>query len=80
MKSQSQSNLEDIVLRMAMEYIEMPDLKLTLEQAQRLWSLPASVCETALSTLVARRFLTQTPTGAFLRCGAQDVAPVAQAS
>ncbi len=60
-------NQEEAVSRIAMEYIEMPDLKLTVEQAKRLWNIPEAVCRGALAALVARGFLVQTRTGAFLR-------------
>jgi hypothetical protein len=63
-----------------MEYIEMPDLKLTVEQARRLWNLPANVCDAALATLVARGFLTRTPAGAFLRTVSGVPAALPQAS
>jgi hypothetical protein len=58
---------EEAILRIAMEYLEMPDLKLTRAQARRLWNYPADVCDRALSALVARGFLVRTATGAFLR-------------
>ncbi len=58
---------DEAVTRIAMEYIEMPDLKLTALQARRLWNIPAEVCDAALTALVARGFLVQTRTGAFLR-------------
>jgi hypothetical protein len=58
---------EEVVSRIAVEYIEMPDLKLTAVQARRLWNLPAEACDRALAALVERGFLVQTRTGAFLR-------------
>ncbi|MGE0449016.1 MAG: hypothetical protein AB7Q29_05465 [Vicinamibacterales bacterium] len=67
------------VFRIAMEYIEMPDLKLTASQARRLWNMPADVCERALSALVARGFLVKTAAGAFLRSSARS-SPLRQAS
>src|SRR4051812_28609691 len=51
-----------IVRRIAVEYIEMPDLKLTAGQACRLWNIPADVCDLALAALVTRGFLLQTRT------------------
>lgn len=73
---------EETILRIAMEYLEMPDLKLTVGQARRLWNLPADVCETALDALVARGFLARTAAGAFLRraSGASVRLPLPQAS
>ncbi len=59
--------LEAAALRLAMEYLEMPDLKLTSAQARRLCGLPADLCDRAMAALVARGFLVQTTAGAFLR-------------
>ena len=39
------------------EYREMPGLRLTLPQAQRMWQLDAADCEAALHTLVHEGFL-----------------------
>jgi len=50
-----------------MEYLEMPDLKLTLAQARRLFGLPVEECETALEALVTVGFLARNRDGAFLR-------------
>ena len=58
---------EDAMSRIAVEYIEMPDLMLTVQQASRLWNLPVAVATAALSSLAARGFLTETRRGAFLR-------------
>ena len=57
----------DALVRMQTEWIEMPRLKLTRPQAQRLWSLPNEICETAFETLVRNGFLTQAPDGAYIR-------------
>ena len=47
----------DVVTRIQMEYIEMPDLRLTERQARRLWNLSEDTCATALSALVKGGFL-----------------------
>lgn len=39
------------------EYIEMPGLRLTSQQAQRLWAVDAKTCNAVLDSLVALRFL-----------------------
>jgi hypothetical protein len=39
------------------EFLEMPGLRLTFQQAQRLWSLDASTCKCLLETLVDMGFL-----------------------
>jgi hypothetical protein len=64
------NHLEAAMLLIEMEYQEMPDLKLTLGQARRLWDLPLDLCESALTALVERGFLVRTSDGWFLRRGA----------
>ena len=39
------------------EFLEMPGLRLRIEQAQRLWGLDRSTCEELLSSLVEANFL-----------------------
>ena len=41
--------VREALVRIQTEYIEMPQLKLTARQVQRLWSLPTEVCEAALA-------------------------------
>jgi hypothetical protein len=59
--------MEDALVRMQTEWMQMPQLKLTRRQAQRLWSLSTDVCEAAFATLVTRGFLGQTPDGVYGR-------------
>ena len=47
--------------------MEMPGLRLTLPQAQRLWGLGPSECTAVLARLVDKKFLTRSRNGAFLR-------------
>jgi hypothetical protein len=56
-----------------MEYVEMPELKLTLRQAARLWALHAEPCQQALDALIAGGFLVQTRDGAYVRRGTPPV-------
>lgn len=58
---------DEAVELMQMEYAEMPDLKLTFFQAQRLWNLPPELCERALDALVKAAFLVRTSDGAYIR-------------
>lgn len=58
---------EDVLRRIQAEYREMPGLKLTPAQAQRLWNLNVATCDAALSYLVNHRFLCRTADGAFIR-------------
>ena len=70
---------DEAMSRIAVEYIEMPDLKLTATQARRLWNIPADVCDRALAALVERGFLMQTHAGAFLRRASGAPLPMALA-
>ena len=53
--------------RIQIEYIEMPDLKLTFAQIRRLCDLPHDVCEPAMAALERSGFLWRTPDGRFVR-------------
>ena len=56
-----------VLARVRSEYLEMPGMKLTEAQAQRLWSLDAKTCRTAFATLVERGFLKRSPNGYYIR-------------
>jgi DNA-binding IclR family transcriptional regulator len=49
------------------EYLELPDLHLTLPQARRLWGLNEAMTHAVLAALVDAGFLAQTRTGAYVR-------------
>jgi hypothetical protein len=53
--------------RIQIEYIEMPDLKLTLAQIRRLCDLPEELCQPAVSALERVGFLWRTADGRFVR-------------
>jgi hypothetical protein len=53
--------------RIRSEYVEMPDLCLTLSQAQRLLALGDDVCHAALENLVEHKFLTHSAAGSYVR-------------
>ena len=59
--------LDDVLRRVQGEYIEMPGLRLTLAQAQRLWGLDRTACDALLGALVDAKFLFRTRDGAFVR-------------
>lgn len=48
------------------EYSAIPNLRLTRWQAARLWNLDQAVCDAAITALVQRRVLRETP-GGFVR-------------
>jgi hypothetical protein len=53
--------------RIQIEYIEMPDLKLTQAQIRRLCDLPEELCQPAVAALEQAGFLWRTPNGRFVR-------------
>ena len=59
--------IDDVLQRIQGEYVEMPGLRLTPAQAQRLWGLDRATCDELLNALVNRRFLSQTRDGSFIR-------------
>lgn len=59
--------IQEVVRRIRGEFLEMPGLRLTPEQAQRLWRLDETSCEAVLGALVDARFLAKTRDGAFVR-------------
>ena len=59
--------IDDVLQRIQGEFVEMPGLRLTAAQAQRLWGLEKDVCNALLGALVDAKFLSQTRDGAFIR-------------
>ena len=59
--------MDDVLQRIQGEFVEMPGLRLTAAQAQRLWGLERDVCDALLKELVDAKFLLKTRDGAFIR-------------
>ena len=59
--------MDEVLQRIQGEFVEMPGLRLTAAQAQRLWGLDREVCDAMLGALVDAKFLSQTRDGAFIR-------------
>ena len=55
------------VRRIFSEYLEMPGMRLTFAQAQRLWGMDADACANALRVLIDSRFLRRTDAGEYVR-------------
>jgi hypothetical protein len=55
------------VRRIYSEYMEMPGLRLTCAQGQRLWGLDAAQCTEALQFLIDSGFLRRTDAGRYVR-------------
>ena len=69
MAFQTVVRIDDLLQRVQGEYREMPGLRLTTAQAQRLWGLDRSACDAVLTALVDARFLARTRDGAFVMSG-----------
>ena len=59
--------IDEVLQRIQGEFVEMPGLRLTPAQAQRLWGLDRSACDALLNALVDAKFLFRTRDGAFVR-------------
>ena len=57
---------ESILRRVRAEFLEMPGLKLTVSQAQRLWGMDRPTCEALIDELTQSQFLTRTLDGAVI--------------
>ena len=65
--AETKRSLQEVVRRVRGEFLEMPGLRLTPQQARRLWRLDEAACEKVLGALVDARFLARTRDGAFVR-------------
>ncbi len=62
------SPVDDTLFRRACaEFLEMPGLRLTCQQAQRLWGLEESTCRQLLDRLVDAKFLHRPAHGMYTR-------------
>jgi hypothetical protein len=61
--------MRDWLRRIRSEFSEMPGLRLTKPQAQRLWSLDAQLCDTLLDALVSAHVLEKTSRDAYVLAG-----------
>lgn len=59
---------ERTLQRVCGEFFEMPGLRLTRQQAQRLWGMQEDLCTEVLELLVEAKFLTRTG-GSYSRLG-----------
>jgi hypothetical protein len=64
--AETSRGIQDVVRQVRGEYLEMPGLRLTAEQARRLWRLDEFACDAVLTTLVDSHFLARTRDGAFV--------------
>jgi hypothetical protein len=64
---ESPATYQQIVARIRAEYVEMPGMRLTLDQLLRLCGIDRSTCRRVLEELVTRKFLAVTPDGMYVR-------------
>jgi hypothetical protein len=67
------STIHELVSRIRAEYLEMPGLRLTTQQVQRLCGIERTLCQTVLDSLVEARFLCVKSDGAYARLTDGDV-------
>lgn len=56
-----------LIHRVRSEYLEMPGLSLTVDQAARLWSVERATCAVVLEVLVTDGFLLLSRRGVYVR-------------
>ena len=61
------ASTDHLQLRIRGEYLEMPGLQLSLDQATRLWALDHAACGNVLDALVGASFLQRDRNGRYIR-------------
>ena len=61
------TTLDDVVNRLRAEFLEMPGLRLTSGQVQRLCGVEKTLCQLGLDSLVATKFLYVKSDGLYAR-------------
>jgi hypothetical protein len=67
MQQTASENLLDWVRLAQSEFAEMPGLRLSMRQAQRLWNLDVHTTEVILDTLVSSHYLKRTPNNIYCK-------------
>ena len=68
MNDRARVDSTDVMLqRVCGEFLEMPGLRLTSQQAQRLWGVDERTCKALLDHLVETKFLCQSDRGMYCR-------------
>ena len=63
---------QDSIARIRAEFLEMPGMRLTMQQVQRLCGIERTLCQTVLDALVEEKFLSVKPDGAYGRRMEED--------
>ena len=72
MRESPSGALTDVLDRVRAEYREMPGLRLTPSQAQRLFQVEPAVCAALLNVLMNEHFLVRTANGLFVQSGTKE--------
>jgi hypothetical protein len=67
--------IHNVLTRLRAEYVEMPGLRLTAEQVQRLCGIERKMCQSALDALVDGKFLSVKPDGTYVRSSDVETIP-----
>ena len=59
--------IQDLVVAMQQPFLDTPELRLTLPQAQRRFGVSARTCEAVLGALAEAGVLDKTPQGEYIR-------------
>jgi DNA-binding GntR family transcriptional regulator len=70
---------EQLFNRIRAEYLEMPGMRLTIQQVQRLCGVERTLCQAVLHALVEAKFLCVKPNGTYVRMTEGDVPRPAKA-
>jgi DNA-binding IclR family transcriptional regulator len=63
----------EVLERLQAEYLEMPGMRLTVQQVQRLCGVERTTCQWALDSLVSTKFLRLKEDGTYCRLTEGDV-------
>ena len=67
MSESHSAQLDQMLSRICGEYLEMPGLSLTRQQAQRLWGIDEHTCAQVLTMLLEAGFLQHTRDDSYIR-------------
>jgi hypothetical protein len=68
--------VQDVIERLRAEFVEMPDLRLSSEQVERLCGVEHTMCQSILDALVDAKFLCRKPDGIYARLTDESVPPL----
>jgi hypothetical protein len=72
--------MQQTLQRLRGEFLEMPGLRLTVQQAERLCGVEATMCKAILDALVDTRFLCVKPDGSYARVTDGAPSPIRSAA